>query len=72
MCWKAALPEGGPPDKMYFDADTGLPVRLISQHHSAGRRWRSFRKISAITGEVDGVMLPFQIAQTGGESAVSW
>jgi zinc protease len=65
---EAALPEGGPPDKLYFSARTGLPVRLVSEHHSPGGV-SEFQEDFSDYREVDGVTLPFMIAQAGGESS---
>ena len=65
---EAALPEGGPPDKLYFDAKTGLPVRLLGQHHSPDGV-AQFQEDFGDYREVDGVTLPFMIAQAGGPSS---
>ena len=64
---EAALPEGGPPDKLYFDAESGLPVKLVSQHHSPDGV-SQFEENFSEYREVDGVTLPFTISQTGGDS----
>lgn len=64
---EGTLAEGGPPDKMFFDADTGLPVRLISQHHSEEAVAQLQEDFSDYR-QVDGVMLPFEIAQKGGNT----
>jgi outer membrane lipoprotein-sorting protein len=64
---EAALPEGGQPDKLYFDASSGLPVRLISQHHSP-EGVAQFQEDFSDYREVDGITLPFKIVQTGGDS----
>ena len=65
---EAALPEGGKPDTLYFDSNSGLPVRLISEHHSP-EGTAQFLEYFSDYREVDGVTLPFAITQTGGESA---
>ena len=65
---EAVLPEGGPPDKLYFSARTGLPVRLVSEHHSPDGV-SQFQEDFSDYREVDGVRLPFTIAEAGGESS---
>jgi hypothetical protein len=65
---EAALPEGGEPDKLYFDARTGLPARLVSQHHTPEGVSRLQEDFSDYR-EVDGVKLPFTISQTSSESS---
>jgi hypothetical protein len=65
---QAALPEGGPADKLYFDSQTGLPARLVSVHHSPEGD-ASFQEDFGDYRKVDGVLLPFEITQTGGDSA---
>ena len=47
MCLKRLSPEAASPDKMYFDAQTGLPIRIVSQHHRP-RAYPAFRRISRI------------------------
>lgn len=64
---EASLAEGGQPDKLYFDAQSGLPVRLISQHHSP-EGVSQFQEDFADWRRVDGVTLPFSISQTGGDT----
>jgi zinc protease len=60
---EGTLPEGGKPDKMYFDSQSGLPVRIISEHHGPDgvadyqEDFEDFR-------DVDGIKLPFTIHQT--------
>jgi hypothetical protein len=65
---EAALPEGGPADKLYFDSQTGLPVRLVSMHHSPEGD-AQFQEDFGDYRKVDDVLLPFEIRQTGGDSA---
>lgn len=65
---EAALPEGGPADKLYFDSQTGLPVRLVSVHHSPEGD-AQFQEDFDNYRKVDDVLLPFEITQTGGDSA---
>jgi hypothetical protein len=62
------LAEGGQPDKLYFDAETGLPARLISLHHGPDGTTQIQEDFSDYR-EVDGVKLPFKISQAGSESA---
>lgn len=64
---EAALPEGGPSDKLYFDSESGLPVRLVSLHHSPNGE-AQFQEDFGDYRKVDDVILPFQITQTGGDS----
>lgn len=65
---EAALPEGGPSDKLYFDTASGLPVRLISRHH-APEGVMQFQEDFSDYREVDGVVLPFVIEQSGADSS---
>lgn len=65
---EAALPEGGAPDKLYFDTASGLPVRLISQHHTP-EGVTQFQEDFSDYREVDGVVLPFVIKQSGADSS---
>lgn len=65
---QATLPEGGPSDKLYFDSESGLPVRLVSQHHSPEGE-AQFQEDFSDYRKVDDVILPFQITQTGGDSS---
>jgi hypothetical protein len=65
---EGTLPEGGQPDKLYFDAQTGLPARLVSLHHTPEGA-SDLQEDFSDYREVDGVKLPFTIAQTGPESS---
>lgn len=65
---EAALAEGGKADKLYFDSNSGLPVRLISEHHSPQGTAQFVEDFNDYR-RVDGVMLPFAITQTGGDSS---
>ena len=66
---QADLPEGGA-DKIYFDEESGLIVRAVSQQHSdqgvvaVAEDFKDYR-------EVDGVMLPFEVLQVNGDSALT-
>jgi len=65
----ADLPEGGEPDRFYFDAQTGLRLRVVSQRHDTegpieySVDYDDYR-------DVDGVKLPFAIRQTSGNSTL--
>jgi len=65
---EATPKEGGQPDKMYFDSQSGLPMRLISQHHTP-EGVSEFREDFSDYRSVDGVILPFKIWQEGAGSA---
>jgi hypothetical protein len=65
---EGALSEGGQPDRLYFDVDTGLLARLITQHH-APEGVTQLQEDFSDYREVDGVKLPFTISQTSAESA---
>jgi zinc protease len=60
---EAAVPEGGPPEKMYFDTESGLLLRNASQHHGPDGI-REFQQDYEDYREVDGVQLPHTIRQT--------
>jgi zinc protease len=66
---EAGLPEGGA-DKLYFDTQTGLIVRALSQQHTdqgvnaVAEDFKDYR-------EVDGVRLPFEVLQVNGDSALT-
>jgi hypothetical protein len=64
---EAVLPEGGDPDKMYFDAQTGLALRMISHRHLTDGV-SEFRQDFEDFRDVDGVKLPFVIHQTQGDT----
>lgn len=60
---EAEVPEGGSPEKMYFDAGSGLLLRDTSQHYGpAGAS--DFQQEYADYRQVDGVQLPHTIRQT--------
>jgi hypothetical protein len=65
---EATVRDGGRPDKMYFDTQTGLPVRMVSEHHSP-EGTTAFQEDLADYREVDGIKLPFTILQTSTDSA---
>ena len=55
------------PDKIYFDAQSGLPIRILGHHHSPGGVGWFVEDLSDYR-EIDGVKLPFAIAQTSMDS----
>ena len=66
---QADLPEGGS-DKLFFDTESGLIVRAVTQQHTdqgvvpVAEDFKDYR-------EVDGVKLPFEILQVSGDSTVT-
>ena len=64
---EAGVPEGGDPTKLYFDKQSGLLLRAISQNHDADgvsqlkEDFEDYR-------DVDGVKLPFVSRQTNGDT----
>lgn len=67
---EAAPPEGGEPDRIYFDAQTGLPLRLISRRHGPEGSAEVQEDLEDYR-EVDGVKLPFTMHQNGGDAPVT-
>ena len=65
---QATPPEGGEPDILYFDAQTGLPLRVIGQSH-APQGAAKFEEDFSDYRNVDGVRLPFTISQRSGETS---
>jgi len=62
----ATAPEGGEPTKMYFDAQSGLLLRVVSQNHDVdgvSQMQEDFEDYR----EVDGVKVPFVWHQKNGE-----
>jgi len=60
---EAEVPEGGPPEKMYFDTTSGLLLRNTSQHHGPDGT-SEFQQDYEDYREVDGIQLPGTIRQT--------
>jgi photosynthetic reaction center cytochrome c subunit len=58
----------GVTEKMYFDTKTGLLVRSVIQRH-VGDKLTTFQQDLADYRQVDGVKLPFEVSQTGGDAA---
>jgi hypothetical protein len=65
---EALLPEGGDPDKLYFDAETGLALRFITHRHLP-EGITEFRQDFEDYRDVDGIKLPFVIHQLDGDTA---
>jgi outer membrane lipoprotein-sorting protein len=65
---EATPAEGGQPDKLYFDAQSGLPVRLVGRHHTP-EGVSEFREEFSDYRNVDGVRLPFTISQESSGSS---
>jgi zinc protease len=64
---EATAPEGES-DKMYFDAQTGLLLRIIGHHHSP-EGVTEFTEDLSDYRDVDGIKLPFLVHQAGAESS---
>lgn len=64
---EGALAEGGDPDKLYFDTQTGLVTRVITVRHLP-QGASTFREDFEDFRDADGIKLPFTIHQSGGES----
>ena len=60
---EAAVPEGGPPEKLYFDVQSGLVLRDSSQRHGPDGV-SEFQQDYEDYRDIDGVKLPFTIRQT--------
>ena len=64
---EAGVPEGGDPTKMYFDKQSGLLLRAISQNHDADGVSQLKEDFDDYR-EVDGVKMPFVSRQTNGDT----
>jgi zinc protease len=64
---EAGVPEGGDPTKMYFDTQSGLLLRRISQSHDANGV-SQLREDFDDYRDVDGVKVPFISRQTDGDT----
>lgn len=63
-----ATPIGGSqPDRAYFDAQSGLLVRMVTQHHNDDGSMEPFTEDFSDYRAVDGVKIPFAIHQTGAQ-----
>jgi len=63
----ATVPEGSEPTKMYFDTQTGLLLRAVSQHHGSDGVTQ-FREDFEDYRDVDGIKVPFTSRQTNGDT----
>lgn len=61
---EATPAEGGDADRVYFDAQTGLLVRAITQHHNPDGSVEPFTEDFEDFRVQDGVTIPFTIHQT--------
>lgn len=59
---------GADPDKLYFDTQTGLVLRIFTRHHTA-EGVTSFQEDLEDYREVDGVKLPFTVHQQSSDLA---
>jgi hypothetical protein len=66
---EAAVPEGDP-DRLYFDAATGLPLRTLSHRHGPDGV-TNLREDFEDFREVDGIKMAFVIHEVAGESAIT-
>jgi hypothetical protein len=64
---EATPPGGGEPDCAYFDENTGLLVRMVTQHHNDDGSVEPFQEDFADYREVDGVRIPFSIHQASSQ-----
>lgn len=67
---QGAVPEGGDPDIMYFDIQTGLPIRIVSQHHGPDGITKFVEDFEDFR-DVDGIKLPFILHQTNGDTLLT-
>jgi hypothetical protein len=66
---EATPPEGGDADKAYFDSQTGLLLRAITQHHNPDGSVEPFQEDFENYRAVDGVKVPFTIHQSNSQAA---
>ncbi|HUA00775.1 MAG TPA: hypothetical protein VMB02_10635 [Candidatus Aquilonibacter sp.] len=66
---EADVPDGDP-DEIYFDAASGLPIRVVSRHHNA-QGPVDFREDFDDYREVDGLRRPFLIQETSGDTVLT-
>lgn len=64
---EAAIPEGGAPTRMYFDTESGLLLRVISENHDADGVTQYSEDYDDYR-DVDGVKIPFTSHQTNGDT----
>jgi hypothetical protein len=65
---EATSAEGGDPDKLYFDAKSGLEVRSVNRRHTPDGTTEFTANIEDYK-EVDGIKLPFTVEQSSSQSA---
>jgi len=63
-----AMRAGSEPDKLYFDTQTGLVVRMFTRRHTADGVIEFLEDLEDYR-EVDGVKLPFTVHQTSTDSS---
>jgi outer membrane lipoprotein-sorting protein len=68
---QATPPGGGNPDRIYFDAQTGLPLRVITRHHNFDGSVEDFQENFRDYRTVDGIKIPFAIEQSDAQVAFS-
>jgi hypothetical protein len=66
---EATPPEGGEPDKIYFDEQTGAVDRAVTQHHNPDGSVEPFQEDFEDYRTVDGVKIPFTIHQSNSQAA---
>ena len=64
---EGTAPDESQPDKMYFDAQNGLALRIVSPRHTPDGEAKIQEDFSDYRS-VDGLYLPFTIGQTGGSA----
>jgi zinc protease len=62
-----ATPPQGEADKLYFDVDSGLVIRIVSLHHLP-EGVVVFQEDISNYQEIDGIKLPFTVRQSSAES----
>lgn len=64
---EASPPGSETSDRAYFDAQSGLLVRMVTQHHNNDGTVEPFEQDFSDYRDVDGVKIPFTIHQTGAQ-----
>jgi hypothetical protein len=64
---EASPPEGGDPDKVYFDPQTGLLIRAVTQHHNPDGTVEPFTEDFEDYRTQDGITIPFTVHQTNSQ-----
>lgn len=65
----ATPPEGGEADRVYFDVQTGLPIRAVTQHHNPDGGVEEFQEDFEDYRTIDGIKIPFTIHQSNSQVA---